>query len=180
MAESVTEQVAESGTKEVAVTESVTEKAAETIAEDVAEEAAETIAEKAAETIAEEVAEKAAETEEAVAKVAAETVAKEMSENVSERRPRQTMKLERPRRCSRGRAHPFLILPSIANLPMSPNNQNHNDIFSAFSNALLMNCCTGHQIRVNFSNSDELCFTLLVKSAAAVIPCCLNCAVKPI
>ena len=53
----------------------------------------------------------------------------------------------------------------------------HNDIFSAFSNGALMNCCAGHQIRVNFSNWDELYFaiTLLVERAAAVILCCLNC-----
>ena len=30
--------------------------------------------------------------------------------------------------------------------------QYYNDTFSAFSNALLMNRCAGHQILVNFSN----------------------------
>ena len=49
---------------------------------------------------------------------------------------------------------------------------NHNDIFSAFSNAVLMNRCAGHQIRV--ISQIEITLLLLVESAEAVIPCCLN------
>ena len=148
------------------MTESVTKEAAETIAEDVAKEAAETIAEKAAETIAEEVAEKAAETEEAVAKVAAETVAEEMSENVSEEEAETDREVGETEEVVKRKGSPLLNTANIANLPMSPNNQNHNDIFSAFSNALLKNHCAGHQIRVNFSNSNELYFALLYLSRA--------------
>ena len=58
----------------------------------------------------------------------------------------------------------------------------HNDIFSAFSNAVLMNHCSGHQIHTNcYFSQIEMNFAYLfkykwrVESAAAVFLCCLNC-----
>ena len=84
--------------------------------------AAETIAEKVAKTIAEEVAEKAAETMEAVAEVTAETVAEEMAENVTKEEAETeivSVKAAETKEVVK-RDHPFLIQPSTANLPMSP------------------------------------------------------------
>ena len=49
----------------------------------------------------------------------------------------------------------FCMLPPCPPMDLSPS---HNDIFSAFSNAALMNHCVGHQIQTNcyFSEIEML------------------------
>ena len=70
-------------------------------------------------------AEKAAETEEDVANVGAETVAEEMSENFSEEEAETekiTVKLAETEELVKRKG--FIRMPSIANLPILPNQQN--------------------------------------------------------